>query len=250
MTDITRDRIEQALVELTGYRGDQAAIDAFMVIFDTYALAQAEALSVTPAEVRRGYMHLLMQQAELLLDSAGRLPLTMDLAEHVSQLTGLTSGLISRSSELADQVAALSAEIGMATRRAWDALVRDELLADLGGSGDRIPDSPPGSNHVSATEAHVSGVEGHVSAVAGHGSVLSEAVKQEVTAKLPVKATAKRKQKPRAYRAPQEGPGGVVTLHCTGDCGRDLPAASFFRNSKSPSGYESKCRDCRKARAA
>ena len=101
---ITRDRIEKMLMEATGFKGDIAAIDAVFVVVETWAAQMAEGLSASPDAVREAHLHLLVQQAELLLDSAGRIASAAQLSEQVTFLAGLTEGMSLRMDGIAAEV--------------------------------------------------------------------------------------------------------------------------------------------------
>jgi hypothetical protein len=72
-TGITRERVEKALWDFTGYQGDASAISGLMVILDTYAASQAEALAEAPAPVVEAHLHTLWHLAEQLMDTGGKL---------------------------------------------------------------------------------------------------------------------------------------------------------------------------------
>ena len=80
MTDktdrVTRAAIERVLQEMTGFRADAAEIARVMVIIDTYAALQATGIS-------EPLLHLLVQQAELLLDSGQSV---VNLSESIGEL--------------------------------------------------------------------------------------------------------------------------------------------------------------------
>src|SRR5215472_9778198 len=100
MSEITRNQIEKMLWEATGFQGDSAHIDAIMAVVDTYAAQQSEALSASPPALRESHYHLLIQQAELLLDSGGRLMSAASLAEAVQGIAELSLALAQRVQEL------------------------------------------------------------------------------------------------------------------------------------------------------
>jgi hypothetical protein len=72
-TDITRERVEKALWDFTGFQGDASAISGLMVILDTYAASQATALANAPAPVVEAHLHTLTHLAEQLMDTGGKL---------------------------------------------------------------------------------------------------------------------------------------------------------------------------------
>src|SRR5215472_6247159 len=88
MTDrITRADVEQLLHELSGFSADSATIAERMVIIDIYAASLSETVS-------ESQLHLLYQQAELLLDSKGMYAALRneisDLSERITQLAATT----------------------------------------------------------------------------------------------------------------------------------------------------------------
>lgn len=233
------------LWEVTGFEGDAAVMDAVFVVVEAWAVQMAEGLAASPPVVREGHVHLLMQQAELLLDSAGRLAQAIQLAEHVTFLTGMTDGMITRLDELIkDRPRSLtSAEIYAPVpepERDVQA-IKDAVLADweadlLAGKDYSLPES------ALATEPIVS-PRGNV--YQPGEPVLSKQMREEVLAVLPEK-----KQRRRDDRVILLGSDGEEFLECYG-CGRELPTGSFFRNQKSQLGYETRCRSCRRpSRAA
>jgi hypothetical protein len=74
-TVISRADVEKALIEFTGYTGDQTSIDAIMVIISAHIAGLAEALAATSPLVRESCYHTLMTMAEQLLDTGGKLRL-------------------------------------------------------------------------------------------------------------------------------------------------------------------------------
>lgn len=59
----------------TGYQGDATAIDAFLVVVDSYAVGMAQALAGGSNRLGDSYVHALTTMAEQLLDTEGRMKL-------------------------------------------------------------------------------------------------------------------------------------------------------------------------------
>lgn len=279
MSEITRDRIEKALLEFTGFKGDQAVIDGLMVAIDAYAIALSHDLAGSSAAVRDSYTHLLFQQAELLLDSAGRLASAEYLATRVEEIAQLVATLRQDQLDLGSLMEDLRSDWARTRTLASIALDRGPLIKPepvplekleewLAGDDlpdwerdlierqyqerqDRIPGEPGAEGdtaHVSGMTSDVRGMEAPVSDMEAHDSALvAAALKAAEAVGLP------KSRKPRKLATkvpfPFAGPGGDMYLQCR-TCGLDLPVGQFFKNAKSPSGYESKCRPCRKAAKA
>lgn len=72
---ITRDQLEKALWEWSGFHADAASTAGLMVVIDAYAATLAKDLNAAPSGVIAAYLHTLTLQAELLLDTGGRVHL-------------------------------------------------------------------------------------------------------------------------------------------------------------------------------
>lgn len=260
MSEITRNGVEKALLEFTGFKGDQAVIDGLMVVIEAWAVQQAEGLAASPGSVREGHVHLLVQQAELLLDSAGRLQLASTLAEQVKFLTGLTDGMQDRMQDLADKVAEIAGKQEMISLAPPEPVATETLQGWLDEDDGKMPgwerelierqlaDRIPGDQPWPVREDPVSVPEdsGSVTEADASDRILDEIfaeIKAEAEA-APPRVIKHRKPAPMPFER-----DGDVLLHC-GGCERDKPLTEFFLNSKSASGYESKCKSCRKAKAA
>jgi hypothetical protein len=83
---VTRPAIEQLLLELSGFKADAADIAATMAVIDAYMNDQFIALNHAPSSLVESQQHLLMQQAELLLDSRGLVTaLRASFEEHIRE---------------------------------------------------------------------------------------------------------------------------------------------------------------------
>jgi hypothetical protein len=227
--EITRDQIEKMLLEATGFKGDTAALDAVFVVIETWAAQMAEGLSAAPSVVREAHLHLLVQQAELLLDSGGRLAMASQLSENVIFLAGLTEGMSQRIDGIDDRAKAAD-EITRMTE-GWD----DQ--PEIAPWELEIIEKPTADEVVTPVLTEP------------ERDILADWEAELLAGKLPTVADVMPKRRAKAP-AIENTPAGPM-LQCTG-CGqkKKANAENFFRNSKSSTGFESRCRTCRSARAA
>lgn len=75
IAEVRRPDVERAIWELTGYTGDAVAVDALMLVIDTYAAGMAEAIAGVPVTRRSDLYHVLVTYAAELIDSGGRMRL-------------------------------------------------------------------------------------------------------------------------------------------------------------------------------
>jgi len=211
------------LMEATGFRGDVAVIDAVLVVVEAWAAQMAEGLSIAPNAVREAHLHLLVQQAELLLDSGGRIAQAVALAEHVTFLAGVTEGMSSRIDGIADSLQAPP----------WMVASRETIDA-----------YQQASNEIHESESVLTGPDRDVLADWEAELVRGELTGVQLAGKLPITETVKATRRKPAPLIEETDDGPMLV--CTG-CGRSKPATRefFFRNSKSSTGFESRCRACR-----
>jgi len=175
MTDrITRADVEQLLHELSGFSADSATIAERMVIIDIYAASLSETIS-------ESQLHLLYQQAELLLDSKG-----------------MYATLRNDLSDLSERITQLAATTLEATTPPW---------------------MPP---RVELTEADREAVRAAMPA--WERELLETGI-----------------AKPDAPEKQSRVRNGGTEVWCHGHAAWE-PASDFYKNSKSRTGYESKCK--------
>lgn len=225
MTDkterVTRSAIEQMLHEMAGFNADATDIAAAMVVIDTYVADQAFLMGGTSPLIE-SHLHLLMQQAELLLDSASSAArLRSDISELQQIILRTTASLEAAvtAASLPDPVIELT-DAQREEVSQWEADLRTERAFEF----------------------------------------YAEPVNQE-----PAGPARKRKTKPKPELEPvpqweadllaeqargiREDPAMGTQVFCR-HCGEWKAATpgNFFRNSKSQTGWESKCKACRPPR--
>lgn len=84
--EISRADVEKAAWQLTGWQGDQVAIDGLLLVMDAWVASAAETLAHSPDSFRDGYYHSLVTMAEAILDTGGRMRLVPPEAEPVLRL--------------------------------------------------------------------------------------------------------------------------------------------------------------------
>lgn len=80
---ISRDDVEKALWQVTGWQGDQAAIDGVMVVIEAWNASATEALTRSSDSFRNGYYHALVTMASAILETGGKMRLVPPGAEPV-----------------------------------------------------------------------------------------------------------------------------------------------------------------------
>jgi hypothetical protein len=211
-----RGGIEQMLHELTGFKRDSAEIAGALLLIDTYIAGMVADLGGTPAPVIESYLHLLYQQSELLLDSSRRL-------------------------------AAINDGLALTTARV-------ELIADrVDQLGQDLSDLRPVDRPVQLTEADRAEVRAALDQEAGAEAAaeitrMTEGWDSERLLPEPPLPDWERDLLD-ANALGVRTAGEHTEVYCRG-CYRWRNSKLFFRNAKSRTGYESKCRECRKEKAA
>jgi hypothetical protein len=208
-----RGGIEQMLHELTGFKRDSAEIAGALLLIDTYIAGMVADLGGTPAPVIESYLHLLYQQSELLLDSSRRLAAINDgLALTTARVEQVTGRLTAHEANGTHiDERALGMVAGFASERFE--LTDDEREA--------LPEKAAAAEVTRMTEGWDS------------EPPLPDWERDLLDANALGVRTA----------------GEHTEVYCRG-CYRWKDSGLFFRNRKSRTGYESKCRECRKAKAA
>lgn len=222
---VTRAALEQQLHELSGFRADASDIARFMVSMDTYAIGLAEDLGPRT----EAHLHLLRQQAELLLDSGV-----------------VVSGLEDRIRELSGQVKELTHALNV---RATGLTAVNEILMERTEVMSRQLD-----DHLAWAASHD---HPHEHAGIELTSEMRQAVREVLEPDTVTQITRLAEQIPDPAdweRDLLEGRLPVVRtgyLVCT-SCGQAKDRDEFYNNTKSPTGKETKCKACsvRKRRAA
>lgn len=219
---MTRDRFEKLLWEATEFRLDAAQMAALMLAAEAWAIEMAGGLTTASPTLREGHEHLVVQMGELILDSGGRLAATQKLADKVEALTSPREALTG----LLGEVQSVNAQL--------KALTKTVLAREA-------PRPLPAYEPLPAPrEAMVEEVQRTLAA-----AELAFQEELAATGKIPRKVaedmmTPQVREEVAAVLHPQT----QSTVHCN-TCGEDKPVSHFFKNSKSKSGYESKCRTCR-----
>lgn len=224
---MSRGAIEQMLHELTGFSRDSADITRALNILDSYAADMAFALGGAPTPVIESYLHLLHQQAELLLDSGRSL-------RQVEE-----AGL-----RLAERVEELAARISVHDHPYYDRPVAEDRFA--------LTDDERAA--VRATlDAEVREIESQElpqwERDQSHGG------RSCVRSGMPAQELPQWERDLLERQAADEDAGIRVVedrteVFCRTCREWKAPEGSFFRNQKSRTGYESKCRACRRAARA
>lgn len=221
---MSRGAIEQMLHELTGFKRDSAEIAGALLKLDAYAADMTFALSEAPTPVIESYLHLLYQQSELLLDSGRsirRLEETgLQLAETVTELSESVRKLADDLSShdhpyydrpVADDRFVLTDAERAVVRQTLDAEVREIEAQEI----------PQWERELLDEQARRQDAE--------MDQVISDAADEALGVRV-------------AGQGDEE-------VYCR-TCEQWKGSANFFRNTKSKTGYESKCRTCRRAAKA
>jgi hypothetical protein len=209
---VTRKRVEELLTEISGFDADQADLAAAMLVIDAYAASLAE----NPGPAAEAHLHLLVQQAELLLDQGTSVAV---LASRVQELTALVTAAAEQMQGRIDRLAA--------------------DLEDLKTASEITPAPLPEEARqvVRTWEEQQALLFAKITAPADLPEETQETPLEEwerdlLKGKIPTVADA-------------------LQCHL---CGQWKPATTqfWFRNGKSPTGWETRCRACRppKRRAA
>jgi hypothetical protein len=210
---ISRADVEKALWELTGWHGDQVVIDGVLLVMDAWIATSAEALANSPASFREGYYHALVTAAEAILDTGGRLRLSVPETEPVLR-AGAVDDLAARLAERVNN---------------WDDGMLDALAA-------RILEKLPEAARREEDRRTLA------------DPLLQESLTQLRDQDLfPAVRPAKAEVKAPEYN--DDGELMIQCLSCTSKAGHDVfyPASNFWKDAKNATGYKTKCRDCARA---
>jgi hypothetical protein len=117
---VTREQVEQAIWQLTGYSGDQVAVDGLLAVVDAYKLSEAGSDDTA---------HLLLTMVTQILDTGGRMRLVT--GEQPVPLTAADIPVIAAAA--ADQLAERRAERAERAERVRAERAQEEILAPPAG---------------------------------------------------------------------------------------------------------------------
>jgi hypothetical protein len=276
--EITLDAIEKLLWDVTKYQIDQAQADSFRVLIEAHALQLSSLWKKAPTEVIEAHLATLITLARQLLDTGGRMRLDpagqLDVADNPVATRRDMEALGRKVVSLADTVKALQAapakdDSDLAGRlsdlRAMVAeLTSKTIVLDdpapkaftdregrvAAGQFPRFPgelEQPLLQWEAELLAGQLPTVEqeraaGRLPAAevpaadAYDQPLLDEPTREQVRAALP-------------GPKPKSELNADGTLTCS-SCGIPKSTTAYFRNSKSRLGFETKCRDCRSAKAA
>jgi hypothetical protein len=260
---ITVDQIEKMLWEMTGYKADQSQVDAFKVLVQTLALEKAGFWKKAPVELVEEHVATLVTLARQLLDTGGRMRLhpegQLDVPENPvatrADVEALGRKIIDIDAHLQDfqttNVAVPEPLMVQNPAALYLAkLLQDQPMQQLADDDDRIAQweldliREQEKRQLDAADEITQLTEGW-----DDPPVLDEETREAVTEALtPRRKRAKavtvvRKRRPAADLNPDG------TLTCM-NCGEAKKTSEYFRNKKSKTGFETRCRTCRSAKAA
>lgn len=287
--EITIDAIEKILWEITKHDIDQTQVDAFKVLIEARVAQQSPLWKKAPNEIIEAHLATLVTLARQLLDTGGRMILDragmLDvqdnpvatkadmeaLGRHVVALDGTVREMLAvpattaaveatevLATGLADEVAQLRADFAAATAvftderppadkmPQWEidllngkasTVIDPELLLTVDEAETFFEEDEPVEKVVEAFERGEKFVTKKPGKKTAPTRVLDDATRELVTQALG------RKRKGTTLN--DDG-----TLTCL-SCGVAKPTDSYFRNSKSRLGLETKCKECsRRVKAA
>lgn len=216
---ISRPALERHLHELTGFSADSAEITASMTLVDAYVVSQLAAFSEAPPAVAESFQHQLMQQAELLLDSApGIGALNQRVTELITAVNQVTESLYGRLRDLEAAVADLAPQPVIALTDAERETVREAL--------EPAPEVP---------------VVVRVAMADLYNQPLPQAERL-----LAYFSEKELEDQSAGARRRLTGEQELFCRHCSR--WKEATAEFWYRNAKSPTGWETRCRECRPAK--
>jgi hypothetical protein len=253
---ITVDQIEKMLWEMTGYKADQSQVDAFKVLVQTLVLEKAGFWKKAPVELVEEHVGTLVTLARQLLDTGGRMRLHPE-----GQLDVPESPVATRADVEALGRKIIDIDAHLQDFQTTNVVVPEPLMVQNPAAlylAKLLQDQPMQQLAIDEAETFFEEDEDPAKVLAafdaGEKFATAPPVLDEDTREAVAEALTPRKRRAKAVtvvrkRRPAADLNPDGTLTCM-NCGQAKKTSEYFRNSKSKTGFETRCRTCRSAKAA